>query len=310
MQAGQCARFADRATCGTSSEFVAIPDSFISGGVPDADMVLFVASVPTDPDTNAWALACQTDKFGRPVAGIINFNLNNVDVSDQTWDRQLRTAVHETMHALGFSSNSFNKFIDRRTGKRYSADVPAQGQDIPGVTQSVTTRGHRVSYFVLPTAVAEARDHFNCPTLRGLEIEDGGSPSSAGSHLEKRVFYSDVMNPQAHTAPSYSRMALAVLHDSGWYDADFSKATVLKWGLRAGCPFAEDYCLAAGRVVAGGDKYFCPGPPSSGPKRRCTMDRYSVGQCGVYSWSKPLPAYYQYFPDTNKVTVALARACV
>ncbi len=236
-------------------------------------------------------------------------------MTDSAWEQQLRTSVHELMHALGFSNNDFNKYIDRRTGKRYSADVPP-GADIPGVIVSSTARGHKVSHIVLPTVVAEARAHFGCASLKGAEVEDGGSPGSAGSHLEKRVFFNDVMSPSSDpNSPSYSRVSLAVLHDSGWYDADFSKATVLTWGRNAGCAFAGDYCLSGGRVVAGGDKYFCTPPatlPAGKDDRRCTHDRMSVGVCSVVSYTSSLPSYYQYFPDPRKVSerVPLSSSCV
>ena len=90
----------------------------------------------------------------------------------------------------------------------------------------------------------EARGHFGCPTLPGLEIENQGGTATAGSHWEKRitevggcvlcvgvwcvwcvcVYHSvvlpvpqnEAMTGQITQNPAFSRLTLAVLEDSGY----------------------------------------------------------------------------------------------
>ena len=84
--------------------------------------------------------------------------------------------------------------------------------------------------------------------------EDQGDFGTALTHWEKRVFGDEAMtgNHQQIEAGGrlyterkmISRMTLAVLHDSGWYDVDFSKAdSRYSWGKNLGCDFVMRSCL-------------------------------------------------------------------
>jgi leishmanolysin-like peptidase len=35
--------------------------------------------------------------------------------------------------------------------------------------------------------------HFGCSTLNGVELENGGGPSTAGSHWEARILHEEIM---------------------------------------------------------------------------------------------------------------------
>ena len=94
---------------------------------------------------------------------------------------------------------------------------------------------------VTPRVVQEVRDHFNCPTLEGAELEDQGGDGTALTHWEKRLFqveiflymdyeiFSVVLQVEAMTGtvntaePVYSRLTLALLEDSGWYYPDYTR---------------------------------------------------------------------------------------
>lgn len=46
-----------------------------------------------------------------------------------------------------------------------------------------------------------------------------------------------------HTqSPVFSRITLALMEDSGWYKANYSMASDLKWGKNLGCDFAMRSC--------------------------------------------------------------------
>lgn len=51
--------------------------------------------------------------------------------------------------------------------------------------------------------------------------------------------------------PIYSAMTLALLEDSGWYQADYSMADTLLWGKNYGCEFLTQDC---GKDTSG---HFC-----------------------------------------------------
>mmetsp|Transcript_80546 Transcript_80546/g.130578 ORF Transcript_80546/g.130578 Transcript_80546/m.130578 type:complete len:741 (+) Transcript_80546:72-2294(+) len=142
------------------------------------------------------------------------------------------------------------------------------------------------TFIKTPQLLAQARKHFDCPDLVGVELEDDGGVGSAGSHWEKRQMMTEFMC----AAPSgfknrKSVLTLALLEDSGWYQVDYGMADVLRWGLNKGCTFANT----------------C-GPKTSSSwcqiqsKRQCSFDRSGIGNCsntGRYMEGCPfvLPAY-------------------
>ena len=42
--------------------------------------------------------------------------------------------------------------------------------------------------------------------------------------------------------PTFSRLTLALLEDTGWYGVDYSKAEPLSWGRGLGCDFVTKSC--------------------------------------------------------------------
>ncbi|KAH9586625.1 Peptidase M8 [Trypanosoma melophagium] len=77
-----------------------IPQEHRAQGVPEADMVLYVAAAPTRLGTFAWGATCATlGHHGRPVVGILNYGPRYIAATPQ----RIRVAAHEIAHALGFS---------------------------------------------------------------------------------------------------------------------------------------------------------------------------------------------------------------
>ena len=65
------------------------------------------------------------------------------------------------------------------------------------------------------------------------------------------------------------RMTLAVLHDSGWYNVDFSLASPgYSWGRGLGCGFLETSCLQFSRGRADPGPY-CAQPHTTPKQPRC-----------------------------------------
>ncbi|GBP23418.1 Leishmanolysin-like peptidase [Eumeta japonica] len=117
------------------------------------------------------------------------------------------------------------------------------GRRLKGVVSPQDVTGNRHGSVSSPPARPEVvREHFNCSTLEGAELEDQGGDGTAITHWEKRVFENEAMTG-THTQNSvFSRITFALMEDTGWYRADYSHAQDLDWGRGLGCGFAAQSC--------------------------------------------------------------------
>lgn len=159
-------------------------------------------------------------RFGRPIAGYINFNLASITstIRDLSYNSKLGVAMHEMTHVLGFSYGRLDDFRDEN------------GTRIPLNQTTLISRVNdkRVIKIITPTVLAvvrfflggfnlKAREHFDCPYLDGVEIEDQGGNGTARSHWEKRILNNEYMIGTSSDQPVFSQFTLAFLQDSGWY---------------------------------------------------------------------------------------------
>ncbi|ESL05418.1 surface protease GP63 [Trypanosoma rangeli SC58] len=126
-----------------------VPEEHHTDGVPDADMVLYAAAVPTLKMTFAWAMPCATlGSSGRPVVGVINYNPRHIGNTSQ----HIRVAVHEMAHALGF--------------------IAPDMENMRLVTEASGVRGMHRTHIVHSTNTREkARLHYGCTSAPGMELE-------------------------------------------------------------------------------------------------------------------------------------------
>ncbi|CAM37257.1 GP63, leishmanolysin [Leishmania braziliensis MHOM/BR/75/M2904] len=249
-----------------------VPTAHLTAGVSNADFVLYVASVPSEPGVLAWATTCQVFSDDHPAVGVMNIPAANiVSRYDQG---TTRTVTHEVAHALGFSSVFFEN---------------------AGIVTNVTNlRGKPFAAPVInsSTAVAKAREQYGCPTLEYLEVEDQGGSGSAGSHLKGRNAKDELMAP-ASAAGYYTALTMAVFEDLGFYKADFTKAEVMPWGRNASCNFLTKKCMEDN--ITQWPEMFCNTTDENA--LRCTTDRLKLGTCGIRTYSTPMPTYFQYFTN-------------
>ncbi|RNE95339.1 surface protease GP63 [Trypanosoma rangeli] len=126
-----------------------VPEEHHTDGVPDADMVLYAAAVPTLKMTFAWAMPCATlGSSGRPVVGVINYNPRHIVNTSQ----HIRVAVHEMAHALGFIASDMENM-------QLVTEVPGvRGMHRAHIVHSANTR-------------KKARVHYGCDSALGMELE-------------------------------------------------------------------------------------------------------------------------------------------
>lgn len=139
----------------------------------------------------------------------------------------LTTMIHEALHALGFSSFLFPKYVDPNTGSNYD-NFPAK--DDAG------------AYFVnSPKALKLFRDHFGCQEAAGIPLEAKGGSGSVGSHWEDTVMYMDTMMSYGHQGKHLTDMTISLLEDSGWYMVDYDMVFPYDYNKNIGCDFIKNH---------------------------------------------------------------------
>lgn len=149
-----------------------LPSDHKSPGVEDTDFLVYATARPTGGSILAWAIICQSDQHGRPIAAQVNFNPSGVDPQSNR-DETVMTARHELTHGLGFTQTKFYQL---------------------GIIDEFNINGKTVRRIISPKVAEVAESFYDCPdwgSAAGGEIEDGGGTGTAGSHWEKRVL-SDV----------------------------------------------------------------------------------------------------------------------
>uniref|UniRef100_A0A7S1LBB8 Leishmanolysin-like peptidase n=1 Tax=Neobodo designis TaxID=312471 RepID=A0A7S1LBB8_NEODS len=267
-------RASSTSTCG--GDFT-VPASHASTGVPNADLVVYVASSPILGSTVAFAGACQQDQNGRAVFGRMNFGTENIE-----WDaigadaRQslIDTAVHEILHVMGITSTEFF-----RTGRSTTA----------------TKRGKTVRMVTTPSVRSFVRQWSGCSTLEGAEVEDEQTSGPEGSHWERKLFYDEMMTASG-SASAISGLSLSFLQDMNvGYTVTVAAGETMYWGANDGCGPHDNKCDTAAGLR---DKYFCFDDPSNRPDR-CTWDVRGIGRCQVGTYSGALPSHFQYYSSSN-----------
>eukprot|EP01062_Namystynia_karyoxenos_P031914 TRINITY_DN2361_c1_g2_i1.p1 TRINITY_DN2361_c1_g2~~TRINITY_DN2361_c1_g2_i1.p1 ORF type:complete len:1708 (+),score=322.90 TRINITY_DN2361_c1_g2_i1:87-5126(+) len=287
--------------CGASSWMdvgIRTPLDHNTNGVPDADYLVYVSAAPTQGNTVAWALTCMSDQRDRPIAAHVNFGPTRVDPTKPkdsiTYSNYVATAVHEVMHALGFSSGHWN-------GKPYwfEAHCTAQGQANCKPTIQVAERGQAsVTKMATPEVIKKVREYSGCPTLNGAEIENEGGSGTAGSHWEKRVFGNEGMTgvKGVHEA-EWSAMTLAYFYDTGHFDVDYSMvAPDYFWGKGKGCSFWTDKCNEIQPASARAPEFCFPPNPNTDVSG-CDYHFMATGRCDVNQYGSCVDNAFQYFPQ-------------
>ncbi|EKF38912.1 surface protease GP63, putative [Trypanosoma cruzi marinkellei] len=154
---------------GVCTEFT-IPREHQRKGVPHTDMVIYAAAAPVT-GAAAWAGPCITLRDGRPFVAVLNYDPRTLILADST----VRQAAHEVAHALGFGYEIMEPL-------GMVSKIPnVRGKEFVMVVSSAITK-------------EKAREHYNCPTAPGMELEDEGYGGTAGSHWERRNALDELMS--------------------------------------------------------------------------------------------------------------------
>jgi len=260
------------AKCGEAT----IPSIHSSEGVSNADILIYVTAdgphcfneAGNIAGIDSYAYVCTFDQHMRPISGNLVLCLDQIDATrfEVAEDEVLRMTSSITMEVgkiLGLSPVLFRYFRDPQNGKPWGAtkrkivcvDGSERTLSVPNILRSTldvedATRNDEVAIFfevLSPTVRQVARNHFDCQRLGGARLDRLGSSSCFGDFFDPRYHYDEHLTPVGFSedmAYSLSPLTLALLEDSSWYKADFSKSTVPLFGRGAGCGFMEGVCVS------------------------------------------------------------------
>ncbi|XP_004424570.1 PREDICTED: leishmanolysin-like peptidase isoform X1 [Ceratotherium simum simum] len=296
-------------------------------GILDADFVLYVGALATDRCSHeniiSYAAYCQQEaKMDRPIAGYANLCPNMISTQPQEFIGMLSTVKHEIIHALGFSAGLFAFYHDKDGNpltSRFADGLPPfnnslglyQWSDkvVRKVERLWDVRDnkivpHTVYLLVTPRVVDEARKHFNCPILEGMELENQGGMGTELNHWEKRLLENEAMTGSHTQNRVLSRITLALMEDTGWYKANYSMAEKLDWGRGMGCDFVKKSCkfwIDQQRQKRQMLSPYCDTLRSNPLQLTCRQDQRAVAVCNLQKFPKPLPREYQYFDELSGI---------
>ncbi|KAE8581715.1 hypothetical protein XENTR_v10024914 [Xenopus tropicalis] len=292
-------------------------------GIPDTDFVLYVSAMTTERCSQenivAYAAYCQLEaEMDRPIAGYANLCPNMISTQPQEFVGMLSTVKHEIIHALGFSAGLFAFYYDddgNPLTPRYINGLPYFNESrgfyqwsnkVVRMVQRVwdvrgqKTLPHNVFLLVTPRVTEEARKHFDCPILEGMELENQGGIGTELNHWEKRLLENEAMTGSHTQNRVFSRITLALMEDTGWYRANYSMAERLDWGRGQGCDFAMKSCkFWIDKLKRKNQRLspFCDTVRSNPLQLTCRQDQKAVAICNLQRFASPLPQEYQYFDD-------------
>ncbi|KAF0981298.1 hypothetical protein FDP41_012558 [Naegleria fowleri] len=262
--------FSGMSRCGSRGG-VPIPSDLKAKGFDglNADIIIFVTTRPTDKGVLGWAVSCASDAITkRPLAGQLNVSPSILSYSLK---ERMSVLIHESFHALGFSQAAMNTFYNSTLSR----------------TMSFNEVG----------VVEVGRSHYNCPTLTGIEMEEGGGQGTAFSHWEKRIMRNEIMvGSLGKEQLILSPFTLAYFEDSGWYKANFSRATRLLWGRDMGCKMASGRCEQWSQDTPTRTGYYCRDSSVS----TCSYDLKSKGGCSITTHTQAL-GYYEHVAGSPRL---------
>jgi hypothetical protein len=82
-----------------------------------------------------------------------------------------------------------------------------------------------------------ANAYFGCANTHSVGLENSGGSGTAGAHWDRADLGDECMTGVSINEPKYSSFTLALMEDSGWYQADYNLADSILWGKGDGCGF-------------------------------------------------------------------------
>ncbi|KAI3376346.1 hypothetical protein L3Q82_016829 [Scortum barcoo] len=250
-------------------------------GLPDTDFLLYLHVQATDkcraePHVLAYAVHCQTDSHGRPVAGVVVICRDKLTGATYSHRAAVQTVIHELFHALGFSKDLFHTWRDCSSTSPVGAGCSPRGK----VTHSDASDQMRI---YTPSVISALQRHLasSDPELGGALENLDVPPGGVSSHWEARVLQGSIMAAVLGDSSTVriDPVTLAALQDTGWYTVNLSRAQSLVWGEGEGTTFGSLSTCQSSSFFCTGSGFGCHYLHLH--KGECQTDEYLEG-CRVY----------------------------
>ena len=252
-------------TIATCADLTQIPEPY-SRTSTDTDFILFLKMEKLGNTQLAYAVTCgRRSADNRPVVGVVNVNLDFLNGDYSEIEEYKTTLTHEILHALVFSSTSFDRFP---RGKENVYKMVSN--TLPDGTQVQTAK------IILPSVVAFAKKYYGCESIDGIMLENEGGQGSAGGHWEQKYLGNEMMTAVSAIVGPLSGFTLALINDSGWYSVDMQQAEVLSFARGSGCALFENVNSCPTQLTEFNKEY---------GKRRCSRDRLQKTNSQVSDFS-------------------------
>ncbi|KAL4438375.1 hypothetical protein ABPG74_009414 [Tetrahymena malaccensis] len=262
---------------------VLIPEYVKTYGVDQSDLHIFV-TYSNEPKYSYLANAtwCQLDP--NPNIGRVKLNIGTINTdesSTQSFQDNFSTSLHEILHVLGFSGGSVQFWIDPETNKPYGVEN----------AYKVVKRERRwevdnVLKISSKNLLKVSRNHYSCPSIDGMYLENQGGRGSMGSHWERDLLGNEFMTGSiVYGIYSVSKFTAALLLDTGYYaEINSNLLMPIYWGKNKGCDFFNKTCKAG--------KYF-PEFPDDSISESCDFFSQGIGS----------PQNFDYFSQCKTIAV-------
>jgi hypothetical protein len=297
-----------------------IPASYKSPGVAATDLLVFVTARPVNDSVSALSAVCQRDQFDRSIAAQLNVNMQLVEDSvqwrqffaplgnsaltaDQVLDHLLPLRLHtqfsmlvqELVHVLGFTVPQFSSY---RTQTDLSQLVPYEQV----INSTAPEFGPTLYRLVTPRALDQARTHFGCPNMLGIDLEAGLDDSLPVPYFEKRLMFDEVLTLRPGRL-IVSPVTLGLLQDMGWYRVNYAGAQSWHWGRNAGCNFVLTNCATAWLTTSPSEalsntelyQFGCAASDAEG----CSYDHRARSYCNLKQWDFVLDPQFRHYSNPN-----------
>ena len=259
---------------GTSDEYIIRSEvPYIINNAIYTDLILIPKIYEIDKvDAAAFPIALGSYNY-RPVAGGVLLG-KHYDFTKQNSEKFLiMLLLHEITHILGFNQNLFDLFPSNSITTKKINNV-----------DRLLFKGKNV--------LKQAKRHFGCDSIEGIELEDQGGNGTVGSHWESRLMLGDYMISTDYPEIVISEISLALLEDSGWYTVNYYTGGLFRFGKGQGCSFLNTTCINDDKTNFG--REFC----LNENEERCSSSNIDRGFCFIAKYNY-IPEYYRYFKNKN-----------
>lgn len=159
--------------------------------------------------TKFTAWPCMLDpETKRPFIGVARINLYSLSYEEKDLMDDMELMMHEMFHALGFTSDNWQYFVNPATG------------EVRGDSFYRDTSETGIEHFKGPKVLNYAKHQYKCETIKGMKM------SADKNHWETSWVGTEIMGLLDVKVSGYiSKMTLTFFEDSGWYLPDYSNVS-------------------------------------------------------------------------------------